>query len=456
MVKIVKKTKKKSNKARNFIFIVIFIAAVAAIVIFASNRKSGAGVHKLETYMETEEVGRGEVRQVVSAQGPLQPYDTVHVRSEASGKVSELFVDVGDKVSVGDPLVELDQDDLRINLKRAEASVEAARASLAQQKKGWLPAERANMEDQVRRYELDLAQRESDLARTSELHTAGFKADAELESAEYARDQASLSLDNARAQLRILLDGSPEEIVAYYEAIYRQASADYESATSALGDSTILSPMTGVVLEKFITEGSVVVSSQASFGAGSDLIVLIGDLSKMKVQALVDETDIGRVKVGQKVVIEVDAFEGDEFEAEVIKINPMGSVTTTVTNFEVEMVIDNPDGKLLPNLTAYVDIITDEVTDVVIVPDSAIMRTAEKNYVFVVGDGDVLEQREVELGITDYENTEIKSGVEEGEKILVKGVPSEPFEEEKKDEATAVQGEESSTVVESGGDTGGV
>jgi len=210
------------------------------------------------------------------------------------------------------------------------------------------------------------------------------------------------------------------------------------------------------VLEKFITEGSVVVSSQASFGAGSDLIVLIGDLSKMKVQALVDETDIGRVKVGQKVVIEVDAFEGDEFEAEVIKINPMGSVTTTVTNFEVEMVIDNPDGKLLPNLTAYVDIITDEVTDVVIVPDSAIMRTAEKNYVFVVGDGDVLEQREVELGITDYENTEIKSGVEEGEKILVKGVPSEPFEEEKKDEATAVQGEESSTVVESGGDTGGV
>ncbi len=204
--------------------------------------------------------------------------------------------------------------------------------------------------------------------------------------------------------------------------------------------------MAGVILEKFVTEGSVVVSSQSSFGAGSDLIALIGDLSKMKILALVDETDIGLVGIGQKVIIEVDAFEGEEFITTVTKINPMGKVTTTVTTFEVEMVIDNPDGKLLPNLTAYIDIVTEEVIDVVKVPDNAVLRYKGIDYVFVVDDDDNLIQREVELGITDYEFTEVISGLEGGEKVVVRGLPSEPYDIEKEEEEPAEDIEEIEVV----------
>jgi multidrug efflux pump subunit AcrA (membrane-fusion protein) len=96
------------------------------------------------------------------------------------------------------------------------------------------------------------------------------------------------------------------------------------------------------------------------------------------------------------------------------------------------MEIDNPEGKLLPNLTAYVDIVTNEVKDVLIVPDKAVLRSNGKDYVFVVDDDDILHQREVALGATDYENTEVLSGVEEGERVVSKGVPTQPFDAEKK------------------------
>jgi HlyD family secretion protein len=427
-----KPEKRKSRKLRNFIFILVVIAFATVLATVASKSGGTKGEHKLASYMGTDEAKRGDIRQVVSAQGPLSPYDTVHVRSEASGRVAELFVETGDRVKVGDPLVELDQKNLLIELNRAKAAVEAAKANLDQQKKGWVPSEKSRVEQQIRTLEIDLNQRETDLARVEKLHAAGFASDSELEAAQYARNQAAVALQNAREQLDILLEGNPKEIVDYYQANYRMVKAEYDRAQTALGDATILSPMDGVVLQRFVTEGSVIVSSQASFGGNNDLVVLIGDLSRMKVKALVDETDIGKVQFGQKALITVDAFEGEEFEARVAKINPMGNISTTVTNFEVEMEIDNPEGKLLPNLTAYVDIVTNEVKDVLIVPDKAVLRSNGKDYVFVVDDDDILHQREVALGATDYENTEVLSGVEEGERVVSKGVPTQPFDAEKK------------------------
>lgn len=442
------KKKKKNNKARNLGFIAIIIAMVVIFVIIGGKKDTDEDDRKLVSYMKTEEIERGDIRQTVGAQGPMVPFDTVHVRSEASGKVDELFFDVGDEVLADDPLVGLDQEVLHINMRAAQASVESARASLKQQRKGWLPAEKARFEEQIRALEIDLNKYVSDLRRTRELYEAGFASDAEFESAEYIRNQSEMALENAREQLEILLDGSPEEIIELYEANYRMSKAEYDRAAKSLGDSTIYSPMGGVILEKFVTEGSVVVSSQSSFGAGSDLIALIGDLSKMKILALVDETDIGLVKVGQKVIIEVDAFEGDEFITSVTKINPMGKVTTTVTNFEVEMVIDNPDGNLLPNLTAYIDIVTEEVVDVVMVPDNAVLRFKGVDYVFVVDDDDNLIQREVELGITDYEYTEVLSGLEGGEKVVVRGLPSEPYDIEEEEPAEDIENVEEIEEIE--------
>ncbi len=215
------KKKKKSNKARNLVFIVIIIVMVVIFAIIGGRKDKDEDDRKLASYMKTEEIERGDIRQIVGAQGPMVPYDTVHIRSEASGKVDELFFDVGDEVLVGDPLVELDQEVLLINMRAAQASVEASRANLKQQRKGWVPSEKARFEEQIRTLEIDLDKYESDLARTRELHGAGFASDAELETAEYIRNQSRVALENAREQLEILLDGSPEEIVELYEANYR-------------------------------------------------------------------------------------------------------------------------------------------------------------------------------------------------------------------------------------------
>jgi multidrug efflux pump subunit AcrA (membrane-fusion protein) len=302
-----------------------------------------------------------------------------------------------------------------------------------QVRRGYLPSQEQAARSAVDAAELALRQAQQNLDRVIELHAAGFASDVELENATNAYDQAVQALNQANEALNVLLRGSTPEQVRAAEAAVQLARIGLTESQNALGDSTINSPMSGVILERKISEGSVIVSNLAGFGGG-DVICTIGDLERMKAYANVDENDIGSVEEGQKCTLNVDAYRDDPFDGTVLKVHPEATIQGGVNAFVTEIEVPNNDRRLMAGMTCEVEIITKTLEDILLVPDRALAQKDDRNFVFVVDGEGKIEAREVEIGETNYESTEVLSGLEEGDQVIVRGVPSDLLDEVVKDE----------------------
>jgi len=422
------KKKKKKKIWLNWLLVIILVAAVAAVSITSWHKTKLETRWKLQEFQETESVYTGDLQLTVLAPATLHPYELLEVRPEASGRIEELYVDVGDFINEGDPIATLDQESLLIQLDTAKAELARVRANYESIRRGYSPRELQSYESAVDTAQIALNQAQENLERTKELHEAGFASDEELDNAEYAVEQAQLQLDQASQALAVLLEGSTSEEIQSARAAVTIAEAQVQSATNALGDATIYSPMTGVIITRYVTEGSVVVSTLASFSAG-DALCAIGDLTIMKAFASVDESDIGDVEVGQTCNVDVDAYSGEPFEGHVIKIHPQATDTGGTNSFRTDIEVPNPDGRLKSGMNCEVEIITKVLEDLLLVPDRAIVERSEKSYVFVVDENDKIELREIEVGETNFEFTEVTKGLEEGEMVIVRGVPRDLLDE---------------------------
>jgi HlyD family secretion protein len=423
-----KNKRRKRNVIINWIFFTVLIAGVGAISYYSYRQTQEKTRWTLQEYQSAESVYRGDLQITVLASAVLQPYDVVQVRPEASGRVEELLVDIGDIVYEGQPLAVLDQEDLQTRLETARAELSRAGANLQLVQRGYVPRERQSLQAAVDQAQLGLQEATEDLNHTMELHDAGFASDEELDTAEYAVEQAQQAKDQAVDALNVLLDGSTPEEIQSARAAYEIAALSVREAENALGDATIYSPMSGVILDRFISVGSVVVSSLATFGQG-DALFSIGDLSRMKAFASVDENDIGSVELGQECTLNVDSYPDVEFEGTVLKMHPQADTQAGVTTFTAEIEVPNEDGRLMSGMSCEVEIIAKTYEDLLLVSDRAVTEHEDKFYVFVVGENDRIEVREIETGETNYEETEVKSGLEEGEMVIVRSLPIDLIEE---------------------------
>ncbi|MCX6646856.1 MAG: efflux RND transporter periplasmic adaptor subunit [bacterium] len=424
-----KKTKKRKNKALiNWLFFGTLVIIVAAISYYSYTQTREDTRWTLQEFQSTESTYMGDLQLSILASATLHPYELLEVRPEASGKILELYFEAGDWLDEGDPMALLDQEDLLIRVDTARANLSSAYAQLAQTERGYTPGQLQSYDAQVESAQLALAEAQEDLDHTRELHDGGFASDEELDNAEYAVEHAQQSLDHTIQARDVLLEGSTSEEIQVARANVTVAEASVQEAENALGNATIYSPISGVVMDRLVSEGSVIVSSLASF-SGGDVICTIGDLTRMKAYASVDESDIGLVEEGQKVLLDVDAYRDVEFDGTVIKIHPQADATGGVNSFTVEIEVPNPDGKLMSGMRCEVEIITESITDILLVPDRAIAESNDKQYVFVVKEDKSIEARVIEIGRTNYEYTEVLSGLEEGEEVIVRGVPSDLLEE---------------------------
>jgi len=208
--------------------------------------------------------------------------------------------------------------------------------------------------------------------------------------------------------------------------------ADLSRAQSQLDDvqynfenTTIVAPRSGVVLAKHVEEGTVIPAGTAALAQGT-AIVTIADITEMYVLVDVDEVDISRVSLGQPAEISVETLPNTRIEGEVEKIFPNGTKVDNVVYFKVRVRIEDLDPRLRPGMTADVSIISAEREGVLLVPDAAINRAGGKTVVEVLeAEGAEPVEREVEVGVTDYEQTEIVSGLKEGDTVLLpSGAPS--------------------------------
>ena len=256
----------------------------------------------------TVNIIRGDIRQVVTATGEINPVNTVSVGSQVSGTIEDIFVDYNSHVTKGQLLLKIEPSVLEAAVAEAEAALNSAKS------------------------QLNLAK--NDYERNKTLYDSGYIARAEMEQSQTNYEQAVQSVKRAQSQ--------------------------YDRAETNLGYATITSPVEGTVISRKVDKGQTVAASFQT----PDLFEIAEDLSKMQIETAVSEADIGVIKEGQKVTFTVDAYPRKTFNGVVRQVRLSPTTTSNVVVYTVVIDVDNSDLSLMPGMTAFVTILVSEAQDV--------------------------------------------------------------------------------------------
>jgi len=240
----------------------------------------------------------------------------------------------------------------------------------------------------------------------------------ELAAAKAAYKQAAAALEAARAAA--YQDKMKREEILQAQAQLARATAAVKNARTQLGYCTIRAPRSGVVVKKYVEEGSIITAGRSAIGgaAGAGITIAeIADVSRMRVVVNVDETDIARIRLGQEVDVTFDAYPDELFSAKVIEIAPHAVVDQNVTTIPVTVELEYADRRLKPEMNATCDFITARKKNVLCVPNEAVKETDRGMFVTVIEKGKQVE-RKVRVGEVGNDYTEIVSGLREGETVV--------------------------------------
>jgi len=340
----------------------------------------------------------------------------VRVGARIPGRVDQLAVQVGDRVKAGQVIARLEQDDLRAAVEKARADLAAAEAKLLTVKNGARSQELQTAEAALRQAEANRSLAQVNLERYRQLYQDGGIALQQVDTAARDYDVSVAQVRTAHEQLSLIQEKYTVEDLQYAEAQALQARAALRIAEANLGYATITAPMGGVIASVATQQGETVTSGSAA--AQAPTFVTIIDLNRLQVDAYVDETDIGKVRVGQEATFTVDAFPDKEFTGRVTAIYPKALIQQNVVTYDVVIAIDNREGLLRPDMTTNTTITVANREKVLAIPNQAARREDGDRVVFVQ-EGDRLVRRPVKTGWKDKNYTEVLSGLKEGERVVV-------------------------------------
>lgn len=375
-------------KKRFFILLGLLVAAGAAYYFFSSNSKQEM------TYL-TESVTRGNVEKTVVASGSVESVNEVDVGAQASGKITKLYVKLGQEIKKGEMIADIDSTTQINTLNTKKAALVSYQAQLKAKKTA---------------YDVAL----SSYNRLSKLYTQKATS---LDSVNTAKS----TLDNAKAEMEAI------------EANIKQAEIEVNTAETNVGYTKITAPMDGTVISVPVSEGQTVNANQTT-----PTIVTIADLSQMKIKPEISEGDITKVKAGQEVSFTILSDSQTVYHSVIDSVDPANtttsdsfstsslssssSSTTSAIYYYANVLIDNPDRTLRIGMTTENNIKIANAKDVLLVSNMAIQKRDGKSFVNVLNDKNQPEPREVEIGVQNDFKTEIKSGLNEGEKVIVSQV----------------------------------
>jgi HlyD family secretion protein len=317
----------------------------------------------------TARAERGRIERIVVATGTIEPAREVEVRPRIAGIVEKIYVDDGDLVEPGQPLVEIERELLASQVREAEAALREARVEVHYTK--------------------------IDLDRAEELHRGGANSPQEQDAARsrYERAQAALA----------------------------RAEAGLETLSTQLSYATVTSPLAGRVLDVPVEEGTAV--SPVTAVTGGTLLLSLAGTDRLHLEGLVDENEVASVELGQPARIRTEAFGDRTFEGVVTDIAPLGQRVQNVTYFEVEITITDDDAhQLLPRMSGDAEIITQVLEDALVVPETALRYRGDEIQVdTVVRESRArVEPATVRIGIVDGARVQILEGLEPGAEVVIR------------------------------------
>lgn len=346
---------------KKFIALLILLLVVGAWLWIKPSHKQGDQIPG--NYLAKAE--KRDIDFIVEVSGEITPDFQLEVRSEVGGKVKNLPVHAGQEVKKGDLLAEIDDRDLLTERKAALTEIDGAKIS---QEKAW-----------------------RNLQRGEELHKSKLISKEVYENLNSDHETATNTLAKAQRRLELVED--------------------------KLRKTRILAPMDGTLLEVKVIEGQVVVAA-ASVNSGTALMS-IADLTRLLIDTHVNQVDVTKLKLDQKVKLATEAMKDVVWEATINFIAPVATSKNNIKGFRVQALIEKPDARLRPGMTVNMTVPIASVQEALSVPVAAVFKDPDKGKVIYVRKEGTTEKREVTVGITDMDYVEIRSGVRPGEEILL-------------------------------------
>jgi HlyD family secretion protein len=445
---------------------IVLLAAVA--LVFVGSWFMGGNQATAAEGIETVIVERGTLRASVDATGNVAPEMRLELSFKSAGRVAEIIIVEGAQVEAGEVLARLEADDLEQALIQAQASLDIATAQLAQTEDGpraeELASARAALESALADYEevkagpsqeditvakadmekarIALEKAQADYDKISWQAGLGATAQAStLQQAsvdyERARAQYELTVDRptdselkqaaaqvaqARATLAALEEQPTAEELAVARAQVTQARSALAQAQLNLDEATLVAPFAGIVADVNVEVGQMVNSGT--------LVIVLTDLTGYYVDLYIDETEIGQVRVGQPVVITLDAFPDEEIEGEVTAIKSIGTVSGGIVTYEVRVEIVPAEVPIRSDMTASATVVVEEKENVLLIPNRAIRREGDVKYVEVLDQpgGTEVRRAAIATGASNDAMTEVTAGLEEGDVVVTTVVRGAEFQ----------------------------
>jgi multidrug efflux pump subunit AcrA (membrane-fusion protein) len=380
-------------------------AALAALLtLFVYSRRAGS------PEAPAARVTRATLVQVLTTNGKVEALRSVAIPIRASVAVREVLVREGDTVRAGQTLAVVDDRAAREALERARAQLEIARADRAVIKRGGAAAALAELDSGIAKARLDQQAAEREVAALKRLLERQAATRQELENAETTLSARRAEREGLEKRRRALV--APEDRQRI-EARIREAETAVAQAETALRQLAIQSPAAGVLYALLLKPG-------VFYNAG-DVAGQVGLLDQVRVRVLVDEPELGRVAPGQPVEIGWDALPERRWKGVVERLPSEIKTIGTRNVGEVLCTVENPDRKLLPNVTVNAALQTARAENTLAAPREAVAREARQSYVLTIDNGGLVVRRPVKLGIQDPTRVEVLEGLADGQLVLLPG-----------------------------------
>jgi HlyD family secretion protein len=471
---------------KKIILVVILVGGLGAGTYYWKNGGEAAEGPEI-TLVKIE---RGSLKQIVATTGKVVSNLDVDIKCKASGTVKTLPYDISDAVTERDVIVEIDPVDMNRIVAQSEVSLRASQARLATARQNLVVAERNLATDRdraetaLRSAEVAAADARAKADRMKQLFEKKLASQEECDTAETSATQAQGSLEGCKIKLEELKTQEQALEVQRQSVILAEGQVESDRisldiAKAAAADCTVRAPMDGVVTDRKVQTGTIIASGVSNVGGGTTILTL-SDLSHIFVLASVDESDIGKVAVGQEATITVDAYPSTQFAGKVVRIASKGQNTQNVVTFEVKIEVlgaykplvsasqpssqpgasaerdrrnregrDGSDGAqtqpgprrsrepiargellpekknlLKPEMTANIEITTAEREDALLLPAMAVSRQGGQMYANVPAadpEQEEFDRKPVALGIDDGETYELLAGMGEGDTVVISG-----------------------------------
>ncbi len=372
------------------IIIVVIAVIIGALFLATKSCKKNADTETANT----AEVEIRNIAKTVVATGKIEALYKAEIKSKIGGVIKQFYIEEGDKVTVGQKLVEIIPGATPVEMVRARTEVKATA------------------------YNKDVAEKQ--YLRSKELHEQNVISPENYDRAKASYQTAKARFYAAMAQLRVLEQGSNVSALVEGIEVTEQDKREIDKETrEAIASMTVIAPISGIILSRDTDKGSAVIPISSAYGG--TVIMTIADVSEKHFLGDVDEADIGKVHLGLPARIYVESYPDEPFKADLTHISPQGREEEDIINFEIRAAIHDPEDRLRVGMSADAELILEEHDNVLVVPEGAIIYEDGKTFVNIQDDSvpEGMQKIEITKGISDGLRTEVLSGLEKGQVVIL-------------------------------------